>query len=67
LFPKKSVRSGKSSKHDKNEYKSSLGGLRQKLIGALNSTRIGGDVNQAKINFKMFSYKIGEVWKELKK
>jgi hypothetical protein len=38
------VRSGKSSKYEENEYKSSLGCLRQKPIGALNSARIGGDV-----------------------
>jgi hypothetical protein len=42
------VRSGKSSKYEENEYKSSLGCLRQKLIGALNSTRIGGDFKQKK-------------------
>jgi hypothetical protein len=34
--------SGKSSKNDENEYKSSLGGRSQKLIGALNSAGIGG-------------------------
>jgi hypothetical protein len=44
IFPKKSVRSGKSSKYDENEYKSSLGGLSQKPIGVLNSTRIEGNV-----------------------
>jgi hypothetical protein len=38
------VRSGKSSKYEENEYKSSLGCLRQKPIGALNLARIGGDV-----------------------
>jgi hypothetical protein len=38
------VRSGKSSKYEENEYKSSLGCLRQKLIGALNLVKIGGDV-----------------------
>ena len=43
-FPKKLVRSGKSSKYEENEYKSSLGCLRQKPIGALNSVRIGGNV-----------------------
>jgi hypothetical protein len=58
------VRSGKSSKYEENEYKSSLGCLRQKPIGALNSARTGGDV-KPKIFFK-FSSKIGEVWKELK-
>jgi hypothetical protein len=30
----------KNDKNDKNEYKSSLGGRRQKPIGALNSLRI---------------------------
>jgi hypothetical protein len=38
------VKSGKSSKNDKNEYNLSLGGLRQKMIGALNSAKIGGDI-----------------------
>ena len=38
------MRSGKSSKYEENEYKSSLGCLRQKPIGALNSVRIGGNV-----------------------
>jgi hypothetical protein len=42
------LRSGKSSKYEKNEYKSSLGCLRQKLIGALDSTRIGRDFKQKK-------------------
>jgi hypothetical protein len=46
-FSQKLVRSGKSSKNDKNEYKSSLGGLRHKPIGALNSARIG---EHAKLN-----------------
>jgi hypothetical protein len=44
IFPKKLVRYGKSSKYEENEYKSSLGCLRQKPIGALNSARIGGEV-----------------------
>jgi hypothetical protein len=43
-FPQKLVRSGKSSKYEENEYKSSLACLKQKPIGALNSARIGGDV-----------------------
>jgi hypothetical protein len=43
-FSQKLMRSGKSSKYEGNEYKSSLGCLRQKLIGALNSARIGEDV-----------------------
>jgi hypothetical protein len=42
------VRSGKSSKYEKNEYKSSLGCLRQKPIGALNLAKIGGDVKPKK-------------------
>jgi hypothetical protein len=37
---------------------------RQKPIGALNSARIGEELSQK--NFKNFSKKIGEVWKELK-
>jgi hypothetical protein len=44
FFLKKLVRSGKSSKYEENEHKLSLGCLRQKPIGALNSARIGGDV-----------------------
>jgi hypothetical protein len=44
FFTQKMVRSGKSSKYEENEYKSSLGCLRQKPIGALNSARIGLDV-----------------------
>jgi hypothetical protein len=44
FFSQKLVRSGKSSKYEENEYKSSLGCLRQKPIGALNSVRIGGNV-----------------------
>jgi hypothetical protein len=58
------VRSGKSSKYEENEYKSSLGCLRQKPIGELNSARIRGDV-KPKIS-KNCSLKIGDVWKELK-
>ena len=42
------VRSGKGSKYEENEYKSSLSCLRQKLIGALDSTRIGRDFKQKK-------------------
>jgi hypothetical protein len=48
FFPKKKVRSGKSSKYEENKYKSSLGCLGQKPIGALNSIRIGGDFNPKK-------------------
>ena len=44
----KLVRSGKSSKYEENEYKSSLGCLRQNPIGALNSTRIGGNFKPKK-------------------
>jgi hypothetical protein len=44
----------------------SLGGCRQKLIGALNSARIG-----AKVELKFFQNfcleRSGKVWKELKK
>jgi hypothetical protein len=43
-FPQKLVRSGKSSKYEENEYKSSLGCLRQKPIGALNTAKNEGDV-----------------------
>jgi hypothetical protein len=64
FFSQKLVRSGKSSKYEENEYKSSLFCLRQKPIGALNSTRIGRVLGPK--NFKKFSSKIGEVWKELK-
>jgi hypothetical protein len=42
------TRSGKSSKYGENEYKSSLGCLRQKPIGALNSARIGGHIKPKK-------------------
>ena len=48
-FSQKLVRSGKSSKYEENEYKSSLGCLKQKPMGALNSTRIGGDFKPKKI------------------
>jgi hypothetical protein len=34
----------RANKNDENEYKPSLGCLRQKPIGVLNSARIGGDV-----------------------
>ena len=37
--------------NDQNEYKSSLGGHRQKPIGALNSARIGGEANPEKFDF----------------
>jgi hypothetical protein len=42
------VRSGKISKHKENEYKSSLGGLRQKPISVLNSARIGEEAKPKK-------------------
>jgi hypothetical protein len=64
IFSSKLVRSGKSSKNDRNKYKSSLGGRRQKPIGLLNSARIEKEAKPEKIQF--FSSKIGEVWKELK-
>jgi hypothetical protein len=59
------VRSGKSSKYEENEFKSSLGCLRQKPIGASNSARIKEDVKPKKFE-RNFSSKIGEVWKKLK-
>jgi hypothetical protein len=49
----------KELKNDRNEYKSSLGGRRQKPIGALNSSRIGEKVELE--NFKTF------VWKGLER
>jgi hypothetical protein len=49
------VRSGKSSKYEENEDKLSLGCLRQKPIGALNSARIGGNVRPKQ--FQNFSIK----------
>ena len=56
----------KELKHDKNEYKSSLGGRRQKPIGALNSSRI-----EEKVELKIFQNccleRSGKVCKELKK
>jgi hypothetical protein len=56
----------KELKNDKNEYKLSLGGFRQKLISALNSPRIG-----EKVELKMFQKfcleRFEKVWKELKK
>jgi hypothetical protein len=57
IFPQKLVRSGKSSKYEKNEYKSSLGCLRQKPIGALNLARIGGNVKLFQIS-KKFSQEL---------
>jgi hypothetical protein len=51
------VRSGKSSKIDENDYKSSLGGHRQKLIGALNSAGIGKDA-KSKNTSKFFHTKL---------
>jgi hypothetical protein len=51
------VRSGKWSKYEENEYKSSLGCLRQKPINALNSTRIGGGFKHKKIS-KFFPQKL---------
>ena len=57
FFPRKLVRSGKSSKNDENKYKSSLGGCRQKPIGALNSAGIGKDAEPKKIS-KFFPEKL---------
>jgi hypothetical protein len=54
IFPQKLVRSGRSSKYEKNEYKSSLSCLRQKQIGALNSARIGKDVKLKKFQTIFF-------------
>jgi hypothetical protein len=54
-FLQKLVRSGKSSKYEENEYKSSLGCLRQKPIGTLNSARIEGNVKPKQ--FQNFSLK----------
>jgi hypothetical protein len=56
----------KELKTEKNEYKSSLGGRRQKLIAALISPRTG-----EKVELKFFSQNFclersGKVWKELK-
>jgi hypothetical protein len=56
----------KELKNNKNEYKSSLGGCRQRPIGALDSARIG-----EKVELKMFENfcleRSGKVWKELEK
>jgi hypothetical protein len=49
----------------KNEYKSSLGGRRQKLIGELNSPRIGEKVELKKFQ-KFCLERSGKVWKRLK-
>jgi hypothetical protein len=59
------VRSGKSQKNYENEYKSSLGVCRQKLIGALNSAMNGEDGKPNKFNI-FVPQKISEVWNELK-
>jgi hypothetical protein len=55
----------KELKNDKNEYKSSLGGHRQKPIGALNSSRIG-EKDELKILRNFCLERSGKVWKELK-
>jgi hypothetical protein len=47
----------------KNEYKSSLGGRRQKPIGALNSLKIGKKVELQKISI----FLSGKVWKGLER
>jgi hypothetical protein len=49
LLSKKLARSGKSSKHGENEYKSSPGCLSQKAIGSSNSARIGGNAKPKKL------------------
>jgi hypothetical protein len=54
----------RAKKNDKNEYKSSLGGHRQKPIGALNSPRIGEKV-ELKIFQNLCLERSGKVWKEL--
>jgi hypothetical protein len=56
----------KELKNDKNEYKSSLGGRRQKPIGALNSPRIRGKF-ELKFFLNFCLERSGKVWKELKK
>jgi hypothetical protein len=56
----------KEPKNDKNEYKSSLGGRRQRPIGALDSARKGEKV-ESKI-FQNFCLERSEgVWQELEK
>jgi hypothetical protein len=55
----------KELKKDKNEYKSSLGGRRQKPIGALNSPKIGEKV-ELKFSLNFCLERSGKVWKELK-
>jgi hypothetical protein len=53
----------KELKNDKNKYKSSLGGRRQKPVGALNSPRIG-----KKVELKKFQNSLSEkVWKGLER
>jgi hypothetical protein len=56
----------KKLKNDKNEYKLSLGGHRQKPIGALDSARIGEKI-ELKIFQNLCLERSGNVWKELKK
>jgi len=56
----------KELKNDKNEYKSSLGGRRQKPIGALDSARIGEKV-QSKIFQNFCLERSGKVWKGLER
>jgi hypothetical protein len=56
----------KELKNDKNDYKSSLGGRRQKPIGALNSPRIG-EKNEPKIFQNLCLERSGKVWKGLER
>jgi hypothetical protein len=56
----------KAKKNDKNEYKLSLGGRRQKPIRTLNSPSIGEKVKLKK--FQKFCLERSEkIWKKLKK
>jgi hypothetical protein len=62
----RSVKVWKELKNDKNEYKSSLGGRRQKPIGALNSSRIEEKV-ELKIFLNFCLERSGKVWKYLER
>jgi hypothetical protein len=50
------VRSGKSSKNDRNEYKLSLGGHRQKAVGEFISARIGKELSKKNSNFLLQNF-----------
>jgi hypothetical protein len=56
----------KELKNDKNEYKLSLGGRRQKPIGALNSPRIGEKVEPKSFQNCCLERSV-KVWKELER